>query len=96
MWTPWLPGVPTGGIPIAFSTPRPVERQVSGGPLLASAPDGLSPINHDETSLRTVDVARCPRRTRLLRWLSGPRPVDRTPTGFGPRWRPYYGLWAGP
>jgi len=70
-----LPGVPAGGIPVAFSTPRPVERQVSGGPLLASAPDGLSPTNHDGASLRTATVDRCPRRTRLLCWLPGPRPV---------------------
>jgi len=54
MWTPWLPGVPTGGIPVASSTPRPGERQVFGGPLLASAPDGLSPINRGEPSLRTA------------------------------------------
>jgi len=88
MRTPRLPGVPTEGIPVASSTPRPVERQVSDGPLLASAPDGLSPTNHDEPSLRTVAVDRCPRRTRLRRWLSGPRPVGRTPAGFGPHWRP--------
>src|SRR6056297_4059094 len=44
---PDLPGVPCRGIPVASSTPRPYERQVSSGPLLASAPDGLPPVNPD-------------------------------------------------
>src|SRR6056297_1606683 len=42
-----LPGVPYWGIPVASSTPQPYERQVSSGPLLASAPDGLPPVNSD-------------------------------------------------
>jgi len=44
-WTSGLPGVRTRVIPRASSTPRPYERRVSGDPLLASAPDGVSPIN---------------------------------------------------
>ncbi len=49
---PGLPGVPMRGIPVTFSTPRPFERQVSAGPLLASAPGGLSAINHGATPLQ--------------------------------------------
>src|SRR6056297_3260297 len=44
---PDLPGVPCWGIPVASSTPQPYERQMSNGPLLASAPDGLPPANPD-------------------------------------------------
>jgi len=69
------PGVPTWGIPVAFSTPRPDERRASGGGLLASAPDPVSPTNRDGPLLRAGVADRCPRRTRLPRWLSGPAPV---------------------
>jgi len=70
-----LPGVPARGIPVAFSTPRPDERLAFGNGLLASAPDPLSPTNRDGPLLRAGVTDRCPRRTRLPRWLSGPAPV---------------------
>jgi len=46
------PGVPTWGIPVAFSTPTRRERRASGGGLLASAPDPVSPTNRDGPLLR--------------------------------------------
>jgi len=69
---PGLPGVPARGSPVASSTPRPIERPSSGGPLLASAPDGVAPANRDGTSLRTIAANRGPRWTRLPRRLPGP------------------------
>ena len=52
MWTPGLPGVRPRVSPRTSSTPRPYERRVSRDPLLASAPDGLSPANHDRSPLQ--------------------------------------------
>jgi len=52
MDTPALPGVRMRVIPLASSTPRPSERRVSRDPLLASAPDGLSPVNRARPSLQ--------------------------------------------
>ena len=49
---PRLPGVPVGGVPLASSTPRPCERQVSEGPLLASAPGGVTSITRATTPLQ--------------------------------------------
>jgi len=72
---PELPGVPARGISVAFSTPRPDERLASDGGLLASAPDPVSSANHDGPPLRAGAVNRCPRRTRLPRWLPRPVPV---------------------
>ncbi len=51
-WTARLPGVPTWGIPVASSTPRSLERRTSDGPLLASAPGGVPPMNRANPSLR--------------------------------------------
>jgi len=72
---PDWPGVPTRGIPVASSTPRPDERPAFSDGLLASAPDPVSPTNHGGPLLRAGTADRCPRRTRLRRWLSGPAPV---------------------
>src|SRR6056297_273257 len=52
MRTPGLPGVRTWVSPRTSSTPRPYERRVSRDPLLASAPDGLSPANHGRSPLQ--------------------------------------------
>jgi len=57
---------------------------VSGDPLLASAPDGVTPANHDGTPLQAIAVDRRPRRTRLPRWLAGPGRFWPDAPGFRP------------
>src|SRR6056297_1352912 len=51
---PGLPGVPDRVVPGASSTPQPYERQMFGGPLLTSVPDGLPPINCDDDAPASV------------------------------------------
>lgn len=81
---PRLPGVPTRGVSVASSAPRPCERRTSDDGLLASAPDPVPSVNRDGSSLRTAAANRCPRRTRRLRWLPRPAPVYRTRSGSVP------------
>jgi len=72
-WTPRLPGVRAWGIPRASSTPRPCERQVSRGPLLASAPGGLPPVNDTGTPLQAVQCRPLPPQDEASTLANGAR-----------------------
>jgi hypothetical protein len=90
---PELPGVRTRVVPLASSTPRPCERGLSEGSLLASAPDVVPSVNRAGTPLRVrpcgppspQDEASTLARGARVRLTGRPRrsvpPQDRTGGG---------------